>query len=148
MLSFMLKWTLGDVTKKHLIDIQYCLLLFLFFFIFSPENRLWHFMQIVSWQVAWNAGVILELSEREKFCDNFREKYWSKFWISLYILYIFTLPSAQDREKSASWGRLFLPNCPLGWSLKCQSIFRKNTMNLLIAEFGQRVAKVNFPAYQ
>ena len=27
------------------------------------------------------------------------------------------LPSAQDREKSDSLGRLFLPNHPLGWSL-------------------------------
>ena len=59
-------------------------------------------------------GVILELSDREKFCDNFREKFESKFWISLYILHIFTSPSAQDREKSASLGRPFLPNCPLG----------------------------------
>ena len=61
-------------------------------------------------------GVILELSEREKFfrTQDFREKFWSNFWISLYILYIFTSPSAQDREKSASLGRLFLPNRPLG----------------------------------
>ena len=43
-----------------------------------------------------------------------REKFWSKFWISLYTLYIFTSPSAQDREKSA---RLFLPNRSLGWPL-------------------------------
>ena len=63
------------------------------------------------------AGVILELSGREKFCNNFREKFWFKFWFSLYILYIFTSPSAQDREKSASLGRLFLPNGPLGWPL-------------------------------
>ena len=49
--------------------------------------------------------------------QDFREKFWSKFWISLYILYIFTSPSVQDREKSASLGRLFLPNCPLGWPL-------------------------------
>ena len=34
--------------------------------------------------------------------QDFREKFWSKFWISLYFLYIFTSPSAQDREKSAS----------------------------------------------
>ena len=60
------------------------------------------------------SGVILELSEREKFCDNFRKKFWSKFWISLYILYIFTSPSALDREKSVSIGRLFLPNRLLG----------------------------------
>ena len=46
--------------------------------------------------------------------QDFRENFWSKFRISLYILYIFTFPSAQDREKSASLGRLFLPNRPLG----------------------------------
>ena len=49
--------------------------------------------------------------------QNFRENFWIKFWISLYILYIFTSPSAQDREVSASLGRLFLPDYPLGWSL-------------------------------
>ena len=46
------------------------------------------------------SGVILELSERKTFCANFRKKFWSKFWISLYILYIFSSPSAQDREVS------------------------------------------------
>ena len=30
--------------------------------------------------------------------QDFREKFWSKFWISLYLLYVFTSPSAQDRE--------------------------------------------------
>ena len=34
--------------------------------------------------------------------------------ISLYSLYIFTSSSAQDKEKSASLGRFFLPNCLLG----------------------------------
>ena len=66
-------------------------------------------------EMSTHSGVIIEVSEREKFCDNFREKkFWSKFWISLYILYIFTSPSAQDREKSVSLGRLFLPDRPLG----------------------------------
>ena len=70
-------------------------------------------------QITWLPGhpwVILELSEREMFCNNYREKFWSKFWISLYmyILYIFTSPSAQDREKSASLRRLFFPIRPLG----------------------------------
>ena len=32
--------------------------------------------------------------------QDFMEKFWSKFWTSLYILYIFTSPSAQDREVS------------------------------------------------
>ena len=49
--------------------------------------------------------------------QDFREKFWSKFWISIYILYIFTSPSAQDMDKSGSLGRLFLPNRPLGWPL-------------------------------
>ena len=64
-------------------------------------------------------GFSLELSDREMFCDIFRlrETFWSKFWISLYVLYIFTSPSPQNREKSASLGRLFLPNHPLGWAL-------------------------------
>ena len=44
--------------------------------------------------------------------QDFREKFWSKFWISLCILYIFISPSAQDRKKSASLERLFLPNHP------------------------------------
>ena len=47
------------------------------------------------------SGVILELSEKEKFCENFRisgRSFGKKFWISLYILYIFTSPSALDRE--------------------------------------------------
>ena len=46
--------------------------------------------------------------------QDFREKFWSKFRNSLYVLYIFISPSAQNREKSASLGRLFLPNRPLG----------------------------------
>ena len=32
--------------------------------------------------------------------QDFREKFWSKFWVFLYFLYIFTSPSAQDREVS------------------------------------------------
>ena len=36
--------------------------------------------------------------------QDFREKFWSKFRISLYILYTFISPSAQDREVSQlSW---------------------------------------------
>ena len=58
-------------------------------------------------------GAFREGEVMQQFLD-FREKFWSKFWISLYILYIFTSPSAQDREKSASLGRLFLPNHTLG----------------------------------
>ena len=30
---------------------------------------------------------------------DFGEKFWSKFWISLSVLYIKTSPSAQNREK-------------------------------------------------
>ena len=48
---------------------------------------------------------------------DFWEKFCSKFWIFLYILYIKTSPSAQNREKSASLGRLHLPHRLLGWAL-------------------------------
>ena len=61
------------------------------------------------------AGVILELSEREKFCDNIRisgRSFGPNFGFPYTFLYIFTSPSIQDREKSAS-----LPNCPLRWPL-------------------------------
>ena len=63
-----------------------------------------------------SAGVILELSEREKFCDNFRisgRSFGPNFGLP-YTFYTFSPLSAQDREKSASLGRLFLPNRPLG----------------------------------
>ena len=30
---------------------------------------------------------------------SYKEKFWSYFWGSLYILYILTSPSAQNREK-------------------------------------------------
>lgn len=66
------------------------------------------------------SGTILELSDRETFLGkfrDFRENFWSKFWILLYVLYIYTSPSTENREKSASLGRLFLPNHPLGLSL-------------------------------
>ena len=63
-------------------------------------------------------GVFLELSDK---ISGFQGSFWSKFWFSLYILYIFTSPSSQDREKSVSFGRLFLPNRPLGWPLTRQT---------------------------
>ena len=49
-----------------------------------------------------HTGVSLELSDREKFCDIFSisEKFWSNVWISLYVPYIQTFPSAQNREVS------------------------------------------------
>ena len=61
-------------------------------------------------QYRGHPGAFREGEVSQQFQD-FREKFWSKFWISLYI---FTSPSAQDREKSASLGRIFLPNRPLG----------------------------------
>ena len=95
-------------------------------FIFFAINKILHCYQdlqpLSAYKINGYSGVILELSEREKFCDNFR--IWGRsfgpnfgFPYNVYILYIFTSPSAQDREKSASLGRLFPPNRPLGWPL-------------------------------
>ena len=50
------------------------------------------------------ARVILECSEREKFCDHFRisGRHFGPNFGSPYTFYICTSPSAQDREKTAS----------------------------------------------
>ena len=53
-----------------------------------------------TWVSEWRSGVILERGEVLQQFQDFREKFWSIFWITLYILYIFTSPSAQDREVS------------------------------------------------
>ena len=86
-------------------------------------------------------GVILELSEREKFCDIFRifrERFWSKFWISLYILYIFTSPSAQDREVS-QLKETFSPKSPSRMSPEDkgpdETVQRQFDLNLYISFF-------------
>ena len=71
---------------------------------------------------------------------DFGEKFWSQFWIFLYVLYIETSPSAQNREKWARLGRLFLPNRPLGWTL---SIFGPRQANLCLWAF--RHDKFNRP---
>ena len=44
--------------------------------------------------------------------QDFREKFWSNFRISLYVLYIYTSTLAQSWDKSGSLQRLFLPNRP------------------------------------
>ena len=43
--------------------------------------------------------------------QDFREKFLSKVWISLFILYIFTSPSVQDREVS-QLRQTFSPKSP------------------------------------
>ena len=66
----------------------------------------------INGSVSWaHPGAFREGEVLQQFQD-FREKFKSKFWISLYILYIFTSPSAQDREKS-QLRETFLPSCPL-----------------------------------
>ena len=39
---------------------------------------------------------------------------WNEFPVCLYILYIFTSPSAENKEKFVHLGRLFLPSHPIG----------------------------------
>ena len=82
----------------------------------SKDDFLLHLVTVDETWVKGHPGAFREGEVLQQFQD-FREKFWSKFWISLYILYIFTSPTAQDREKSASLGRLFLPNHPLVWPL-------------------------------
>ena len=65
------------------------------------------------------SGVIRELSEREKFCSNFRisgRSFLPNFGLS-YKFYTFSLLPQLKIGKSTSLGRLFLPNRPLGWPL-------------------------------
>ena len=46
------------------------------------------------------------------------EKFGLEFQVCLYILYIFTSPSAENKDKFVHLGRLFLPSRPVGYSLK------------------------------
>ena len=59
---------------------------------------------------AFSVGEVLQQFQ------DFREKFWSKFWISLYI-YIFSLLPQLKIGRSAVLGRRFLPNRPPGWPL-------------------------------
>ena len=46
-----------------------------------------------------------------------KEKFFLEFQVCLYILYIFTSPSAENKEKFVHLGRLLLPSRPVGYSL-------------------------------
>ena len=74
------------------------------FYLIMFQKLLWSWMFLSKIFQRSYIGVSLEPSDGEKFCDIFRtlvRRFWSKFWISLYVLYIFTSPSAQNRQKSA-----------------------------------------------
>ena len=68
-----------------------------------------------------------------KLAKKFREKFYLspgkfgkfllEFQICLYILYSFTSPSAENREKFVHFGRLFLPSRPVGYSLHDPSCY-------------------------
>ena len=81
------------------------------------------------------AKVILELSERKKFCDNFRisgRSFGPNFGFP-YTFYTFSLLPWFKIGRSASLGRLFLPNRPLGWPLQQKRLttaFYKASNNL------------------
>ena len=62
-------------------------------------------------------GVILELSEREKFC--------SKFWISLYILYILTSACIKG-----SWESETPKNCPGTSENQCQEVWDSQLLKI------------------
>ena len=46
------------------------------------------------------------------------EKFGLEFQVCLYILYIFTSPLAENKDKFVHLRRLFLPSRPVGYSLK------------------------------
>ena len=68
------------------------------------------------------SGFKLNKKFREKFClspRKFGRSLDLNFRLScLYILYIFTSPSAENKDKFVHLRRLFLPCCPVGYSLK------------------------------
>ena len=47
------------------------------------------------------------------YLSDFRKTFEAEFQLYLYVLYIKTSPSAENREKFESVGRLFLPSRPL-----------------------------------
>ena len=61
-------------------------------------------------QMHQNPGLSLELSDREKFCGIQGEGLIQILYFPMYVLYILTSPSAQNKEKSVRQRRLFLPN--------------------------------------
>ena len=61
-------------------------------------------------------SVICFLSQSGMTSDGYGRGYVS-FAHFCYILYIFTSPSAENREKFVHLGRLFLPSHPVGFSL-------------------------------
>ena len=74
---------------------------------------------------------------------DFGEKFRSKVWVFLYVLYIKISPSAQNR-KWARWGKLFPPDHPLGWTLFLENPTRIS-FQLKLCELALDVAiKVEF----
>ena len=62
------------------------------------------------------------------------EKFLLEFQVCLYILYIFTSPSAENKEMFVHLGRHSLPSCPVGYSLgylKAQHVFIYSIAKLL-----------------
>ena len=57
-------------------------------------------------------GLSLELSDREKFSGFQGEVLIQIFYFPIYVLRIWTSPTAQNREKWASLGRFFSPKSP------------------------------------
>ena len=68
----------------------------------------------------WVTGFKLAKKFREKFClspRKFERRFNLLEFLVSHILYIFTSPSAENREKFVHLGRLFLPSRLVGYSL-------------------------------
>ena len=109
MIKNLLSRNFGYVTEKLIFQLN---MIFFASNCWCPVKQLFRVHRLTRGQLrAFRQGEVLQ------HIQNFREKFWSKFWISLYVLYIFTSPSDQNTENSASLGSLFLPNRLLGWAL-------------------------------
>ena len=79
-------------------------------------------MNRFSYEIVLPTGFKLAKKFREKFClsPGIFGRFLLEFQVCLYILYIFTSHSAENREKFVHLGRLFLPSRPVGYSLVAQ----------------------------
>ena len=81
-----------------------------------------------------DTGFKLGIWNREKFFSDFLIE--AEFYLCLYVLYIQTSSSAENREKFESEGGLFLPSCHLACSLRQEK--KKNKIKVSYFLWGIR----------
>lgn len=82
---------------------------------------------------------ILRQEEVKQTFSEFQEEVLSYILDFLHVLYILTIPSAQNREKSVGFGRHYLPPLPLGWPLG-----ELRLAPMLLKELNQNTSKSLF----